>query len=68
MNKFLERYELLKLTEEIQNLNRSIRSKKKKKRTSNLKSPHKKVQTQMVNSINIQRIKNIPPLQSLPKK
>ena len=67
MNKFLERYELLKLTQEIQNLNRSIRS-KKKKRTSNLKSPHKKVQTQMVNSINIQRIKNIPPLQSLPKK
>ena len=32
MNKFLERYELLKLTEEIQNLNRSIRSKKKKKK------------------------------------
>ena len=30
MSKFLERYELLKLTEEIQNLNRSIRSKKKK--------------------------------------
>ena len=67
MSKFLERYELLKLTEEIQNLNRSIRS-KKKKRTSNLKSPHKEVQTQMVNSINIQRIKNIPPLQNLPKK